>query len=117
MFQFKVRVTFFIGVCVVYFRLSEIVSPPSLVTELSWVHQFWPADHDATTTLSTSGHHNDDSLADVQYEHLRSKPEVSLFCLIGMKDSYTDYHCDFGGSSVWYHCFMVSSNLFISNKS
>ncbi|VDM43094.1 unnamed protein product [Toxocara canis] len=38
-------------------------------------------------------------------EHLKAKPEVELFCLVGMKDSYTDFHIDFGGSSVWYHVF------------
>ncbi|KAF3860411.1 hypothetical protein F7725_000666 [Dissostichus mawsoni] len=29
------------------------------------------------------------------------------YCLMGVKDSYTDFHIDFGGTSVWYH---VSGN-------
>lgn len=27
---------------------------------------------------------------------------VQLYCLMGTAGSYTDFHCDFGGSSVWY---------------
>lgn len=42
---------------------------------------------------------------DMVHEHTKVKPEVALFCLIGMKDSFTDFHIDFGGSSVWYHVF------------
>ncbi|XP_016428327.1 lysine-specific demethylase 7A-like [Sinocyclocheilus rhinocerous] len=31
------------------------------------------------------------------------KPFVQKYCLMGMKNSYTDFHIDFGGTSVWYH--------------
>ena len=31
------------------------------------------------------------------------KPEVQKYCLISAANSYTDFHIDFGGSSVWYH--------------
>ena len=27
---------------------------------------------------------------------------------MGVKNSYTDFHVDFGGTSVWYHVFKVS---------
>ena len=37
-----------------------------------------------------------------------SKPQVSKYCLMGVKDSYTDFHADFGGTSVWYHVMRVS---------
>ena len=30
-------------------------------------------------------------------------PRVQYYCLMGMKGSYTDFHIDFAGSSVWYH--------------
>lgn len=43
---------------------------------------------------------------------LFNKPEVQKYCLIGVKDSYTDFHVDFGGSSVWYHVLKVR-NVFI----
>eukprot|EP00605_Chrysophyceae_sp_TOSAG23-4_P001600 GSChrysophyteH1.ASY1.ANO1.1759.1 assembled CDS len=30
-------------------------------------------------------------------------PSVQKYCLSGMAGSYTDFHVDFGGTSVWYH--------------
>jgi hypothetical protein len=38
-----------------------------------------------------------------QDDHVKCKPRVSMFCLVSMADSFTDFHVDFGGSSVWYH--------------
>jgi len=32
-----------------------------------------------------------------------SSVPVQLYCLMGTAGSYTDFHVDFGGSSVWYH--------------
>ena len=39
-----------------------------------------------------------------------SRPLVQKYCLMGVKDSYTDFHVDFGGTSVWYHVLRVSLN-------
>ena len=36
-----------------------------------------------------------------------NQPDVHKYCLISSKNSYTDFHVDFGGSSVWYHIFKV----------
>ncbi|PIO37768.1 hypothetical protein AB205_0154250, partial [Aquarana catesbeiana] len=47
--------------------------------KLSWVENYWP----------------DDSVF--------TKPFVQKYCLMGVEDSYTDFHIDFGGTSVWYH--------------
>jgi hypothetical protein len=30
-------------------------------------------------------------------------PRVQKYVLAGMAGSYTDFHVDFGGTSVWYH--------------
>ena len=57
--------------------LSTSIRAPNIVTKLSWVDNFWP--------------------------NVESKPQVSKYCLISMKDSFTDFHIDFGGTSVWYH--------------
>ena len=46
------------------------------------------------------------SLYDVCSELTR--PQVQKYCLMGIKDSYTDFHVDFGGTSVWYHVLRVS---------
>ena len=39
-----------------------------------------------------------------------TKPVVSKYCLMSVKDCYTDFHVDFGGTSVWYH--IVRVNIF-----
>ena len=36
------------------------------------------------------------------------RPEVQKYCLMSVKNSYTDFHIDFGGTSVWYHVLRVS---------
>ncbi|XP_014673300.1 PREDICTED: lysine-specific demethylase 7B-like [Priapulus caudatus] len=65
-------------------RLSELVEPPSIVRELSWVDTVW-------------GH--EPLPEDCPY----ARPAVQKYCLMGVKDSFTDFHVDFGGTSVWYH--------------
>lgn len=30
-------------------------------------------------------------------------PKVQKYCLMSVKGCYTDFHIDFGGTSVWYH--------------
>ncbi|CAB4005893.1 Lysine-specific demethylase 7A [Paramuricea clavata] len=69
--------------------LSKLVHGPKIVREIDWVNRFWPE------------HGADDSPA-------HPKPYVQKYCLMGVKDSYTDFHVDFGGSSVWYHVLWVS---------
>lgn len=59
-------------------ELAELIARPSLVTASDWADIAWPHDADA-------------------------KPKVSLYCLMGVKDCYTDFHVDFGGTSVFYH--------------
>ncbi|XP_077995362.1 histone lysine demethylase PHF8-like isoform X2 [Glandiceps talaboti] len=64
-------------------RLSQIVIAPTIVRHLCWVSNLWP----------------DQLPEDCPY----TKPQVQKYCLMGVKDSYTDFHVDFGGTSVWYH--------------
>ena len=58
-------------------ELDPIIIPPLVVRRLCWVSNCW--------------------------SKCESTPEVSKYCLMSMKDSYTDFHIDFGGTSVWYH--------------
>ncbi|KAI8066750.1 hypothetical protein BC940DRAFT_239928 [Gongronella butleri] len=58
---------------------SKIVRP-QLVRDMDWIDQVWPAE-----------------LKPKEY------PKVQLYCLMGTQDSYTDFHIDFGGTSVFYH--------------
>uniref|UniRef100_A0AAY4ELH4 PHD finger protein 8 n=1 Tax=Denticeps clupeoides TaxID=299321 RepID=A0AAY4ELH4_9TELE len=60
-------------------RLSNLVETPKIVRKLSWVENLWPE------------------------ESIFERPNVQKYCLMGVKDSYTDFHVDFGGTSVWYH--------------
>ncbi|GCC37625.1 hypothetical protein chiPu_0016130 [Chiloscyllium punctatum] len=60
-------------------KMSELVEVPDIVQKLSWVENYWPEDS------------------------FFPKPCVQKYCLMGMEDSYTDFHIDFGGTSVWYH--------------
>ncbi|XP_026087086.1 lysine-specific demethylase 7A-like isoform X1 [Carassius auratus] len=60
-------------------RMGDLVEVPEIVQKMSWVENYWPEDS------------------------FFPKPFVQKYCLIGMKNSYTDFHIDFGGTSVWYH--------------
>ncbi|KAK2489614.1 hypothetical protein MC885_005339, partial [Smutsia gigantea] len=60
-------------------RLSNYVETPKIVRKLSWVENLWPE------------------------ECIFERPNVQKYCLMSVRDSYTDFHIDFGGTSVWYH--------------
>ena len=64
-------------------NLSQFVEPPAIVRKLCWVNASWPTDPPPPPPLQ--------------------RPAVSKYCLIGVENSYTDFHIDFGGTSVWYH--------------
>ena len=60
-----------------------MVEAPYIARKLDWVNYVWPRDWPEDNELK--------------------KPEVQKYCLMGVKDSFTDFHIDFGGTSVWYH--------------
>ncbi|KAH9285213.1 Lysine-specific demethylase 7A [Echinococcus granulosus] len=70
-------------------KLGRCTRPPHVVKELSLVDNCWPepSDEDEELSSPTSS----------------AKPHVKKYCLMSMAGSYTDFHIDFGGSSVWYH--------------
>lgn len=72
------------AVCLCVYRMAELVEVPDIAQRMSWVENYWP----------------DDSFF--------PKPFVQKYCLMGVKDCYTDFHIDFGGTSVWYHVLWVS---------
>lgn len=63
-------------------RLSRYVEAPLIARSLDWVNTVWPRELP---------------------EDIHTKPRVQKYCLMSVKDSYTDFHIDFGGTSVWYH--------------
>ncbi|XP_019760459.1 histone lysine demethylase PHF8 isoform X2 [Dendroctonus ponderosae] len=58
--------------------MTHIIEPPLIARKLDWANSVWP-------------------------ENLEGRPQVQKYCLMSVKDSYTDFHIDFGGTSVWYH--------------
>uniref|UniRef100_A0A7N8WUJ6 Lysine-specific demethylase PHF2 n=1 Tax=Mastacembelus armatus TaxID=205130 RepID=A0A7N8WUJ6_9TELE len=68
---------------------ENIVESPQIVRRLSWVENYWP----------------DDALL--------GKPKVTKYCLICVKDSYTDFHIECGGASVWYHVLKGEKIFFL----
>ncbi|GMH41093.1 hypothetical protein BSKO_09003 [Bryopsis sp. KO-2023] len=58
--------------------LASMVAPPKAVRDIELIGQVWPKED-------------------------LGKPEVLLYGLMGVEGCITDFHIDFGGSSVWYH--------------
>ena len=58
--------------------LDDIVKRPEVVNSLDWIDLSWS-------------------------KHLNYSPKVQKYCLMSVEGCYTDFHIDFGGTSVWYH--------------
>eukprot|EP00108_Taenia_solium_P008551 TsM_000600700 transcript=TsM_000600700 gene=TsM_000600700 len=69
-------------------KLGRCTRPPHVVKELSLVDNCWSEPSDEEEELSPTS---------------SEKPHVKKYCLMSMAGAYTDFHIDFGGSSVWYH--------------
>ena len=39
----------------------------------------------------------------ITHKRMHIHTQVQYYCLMSVAGSYTDFHVDFGGSSVWYH--------------
>jgi len=75
--------------------LTDILTPPLVARKLCWVNNVWPSS--------------------TQLKH--TKPQVQKYCIMSMKDSYTDFHIDFGGTSVWYHVHTGEKHFFLIRPS
>lgn len=62
-------------------KLGRLIKRPRIVRELDLQDSVWPADLQAKGDF----------------------PKVQFYCLMSVADCYTDFHIDFGGSSVFYH--------------
>uniref|UniRef100_A0A8C7QXJ9 [histone H3]-dimethyl-L-lysine(36) demethylase n=1 Tax=Oncorhynchus mykiss TaxID=8022 RepID=A0A8C7QXJ9_ONCMY len=72
-------------------KLENLVQRPASVDIIDWVDNMWPRHLKERQRDSTN------SITDMQY------PKVQKYCLMSVQGCYTDFHIDFGGSSVWYH--------------
>ena len=59
-----------------------------------------------STTTDTDQSDDDEDLKMNHFENFQ-RPEVAKYCLMSPQTSYTDFHIDFGGSSVWYSVVRV----------
>ncbi len=71
--------------------LSAKVETPSFVRDCDWIDSMWPLDR------RSRGEY----------------PAVQKYCLSGMAGSYTDFHVDFGGTSVWYHVLSGKKRFYL----
>ncbi|XP_055550726.1 jmjC domain-containing histone demethylation protein 1 [Wyeomyia smithii] len=72
-------------------KLENYVQSPNIVRQVDWVDVVWPKQLKESQVESTN------VLNEMMY------PKVQKYCLMSVKNCYTDFHVDFGGTSVWYH--------------
>lgn len=72
-------------------KLEKLVQRPASVDLIDWVDNMWPRHLKERQTDSTN------AIIDMHY------PKVQKYCLMSVQDCFTDFHIDFGGTSVWYH--------------
>ncbi|KAL1374125.1 hypothetical protein pipiens_004994 [Culex pipiens pipiens] len=72
-------------------KLENYVQSPNIVRQIDWVDVVWPKQ------LKESQVEGTNVLNEMMY------PKVQKYCLMSVKNCYTDFHVDFGGTSVWYH--------------
>uniref|UniRef100_H2Y539 [histone H3]-dimethyl-L-lysine(36) demethylase n=1 Tax=Ciona savignyi TaxID=51511 RepID=H2Y539_CIOSA len=72
-------------------KLESLIQRPKVVDELDWIDLVWPQHLKHTQVEQTNRIH-----------HMKY-PKVQKYCLMSVADCYTDFHIDFGGTSVWYH--------------
>lgn len=76
-------------------KLGRLIRRPQIVRDLDLQDSVWPHE------LQTRGEY----------------PRVQLYCLMSVADCFTDFHIDFGGSSVFYHILKGKKTfLFIPPK-
>lgn len=71
-------------------RLGRLIKRPKVVRDLDLQDAVWPADEMARGLF----------------------PKVQFYCLMSVADCYTDFHIDFGGSSVYYHILRGKKTFF-----
>lgn len=74
-------------------KLEHLIKRPTVIDQVDWVDNMWPSDLKQSQTESTN------VISEMKY------PKVQRYCLMSVKGCYTDFHIDFGGTSVWYHVF------------
>ena len=71
--------------------MDSYVTAPKVVRQIDWVDQVWPK------------HLKEDQEEATNDMRRMMYPKVQKYCLMSVAGCYTDFHVDFGGTSVWYH--------------
>eukprot|EP01135_Chromosphaera_perkinsii_P001669 Nk52_evm46s208 gene=Nk52_evmTU46s208 len=58
-------------------KMNKVIESPDIVRKVDWIDNVW--------------------------KDQEKLPRVKKYCLMSAAGCYTDFHIDFGGSSVWYH--------------
>jgi F-box and leucine-rich repeat protein 10/11 len=72
------------------------------VRQIDWVEIAWPK------ALKMMQKESTNALDEMWY------PKVQKYCLMSVAGCYTDFHIDFGGTSVWYHILKGSKVRYCS---
>jgi F-box/leucine-rich repeat protein 10/11 len=80
-----------------------------LKRKVTWSLQSSLSNKICRTVSSTTDTDQSDDDEDLNTNHFENfqRPEVGKYCLMSPQSSYTDFHIDFGGSSVWYSVLRV----------
>ena len=78
-------------------KLETMVDRPTILDYIDWVDLVWPQH--------------------LKQEHNIQKgpdyPKVQRYCLMSVVGCFSDFHIDFGGTSVWYYQFKGERNLWL----
>eukprot|EP00184_Porphyridium_aerugineum_P001734 CAMPEP_0184697310 /NCGR_PEP_ID=MMETSP0313-20130426/4314_1 /TAXON_ID=2792 /ORGANISM="Porphyridium aerugineum, Strain SAG 1380-2" /LENGTH=1095 /DNA_ID=CAMNT_0027156087 /DNA_START=364 /DNA_END=3648 /DNA_ORIENTATION=+ len=99
----KERILNVISLEISHTPLADMVSAPKMVFDIGWVETSWPK----SPMLNNLNFCRDHPFTKLQY------PKVQLYSLMSVADVYTDFHIDFGGSSVWYHLFSGAKEFYL----
>lgn len=75
-------------------ELRKLVDSPTFVRDSDWIDIMWPKDLEVLALLQCCTD---------PWRQPTGTPKVQYYCLMSVAGSYTDFHIDFGGTSVWYH--------------
>ncbi|WVQ77635.1 hypothetical protein IAR50_007323 [Cryptococcus sp. DSM 104548] len=96
--------------------LAKEVRPPRIVREIDWVDNFWDfgvgkkgkgkgrvkTENGDGAVGGVRAKEEEDEIANAKRNSTVDYPKVQLYCLMGMKGAWTDWHVDFAASSVYY---------------
>ncbi len=99
-------------------KIEDDIETNELKRKITWPLQSSSSNKKRRTVSSTDTDQSDDDDEDLNQNHFENfqRPDVAKYCLMSPQSSYTDFHIDFGGSSVWYSVVRVKFSLSLIEK-